>query len=176
MGERALGWGLRLLGITFSLGPIVACFAAYDWDPMATLTPSPNPLEELGQLEELFGENNIEVIENRIVGDTLEITFRLTSPIGYVLKINGFSFEITCALEPTTPYLTTVRLVEPITLQPHSAGDLSLTANLTQALEHYTTHHPGETQMTVNFENFCLRIYGITIETTVGWQDVHISL
>lgn len=47
MGERALVWGLRLLGIALFIGPFIAAFAVHDWDLQAAVMPSQAEMDEV---------------------------------------------------------------------------------------------------------------------------------
>ena len=52
MGERALGWGLRLLGLALAIGPFIIALGMHNWDIKAALI---NP-EEISQTKEMVGE------------------------------------------------------------------------------------------------------------------------
>ena len=179
MGERALGWGLRLLGIALAIGPFIVALGTHNWDIKAAVLPSE---EEMSGLTDRFQGlrggffKDMEFVDNRIVGDNfLEITVRFTSTIGFDLEINEFSSKLTCALETPHAYLATVNLKAPVTIESYSLGELILTANITQAVTHYLASHAGEIP-TINFENFSFQIYGITIETTMSQKNLSISL
>ncbi|MDI6884279.1 MAG: hypothetical protein QMD00_04020, partial [Hadesarchaea archaeon] len=49
MGERALGWGLRLLGLFLMIGPFIIALGSHNWDIQAAVLPSE---AELGQVRE----------------------------------------------------------------------------------------------------------------------------
>ena len=90
MGERALGWGLRLLGIALFIGPFIAAFAVHNWDFKAALIPSQAEIDEVkGMLSGLFGEGfsppNILGYEN--IGTTIRVTAEFTSPLKLPIKI-----------------------------------------------------------------------------------------
>ena len=180
MGERALGWGLRLLGIALIIGPFIVALGTHNWDPKAAMLPSEEEISGLtDMLEGLRGEEFFfkytELVDKRIVGDNLEITVRFTSTIGFDLEIDEFSSKLTCALETPHAYLANGNLKAPVTIESYSSGELILTADIRQAVAHYLAFHAGETP-TINFENLSFQIYGITIETAMSLKNLSIPL
>lgn len=178
MRERALNWGLRLLEIALFVGPFIAAFAMHDWNIMEAVLPSEAEMSGITErFQGLSGApfENVEVVSQQIVGDNLELVIRLTSKIGLDLEIDEFSGDLTCALETPHALLSVVRLKEPVVVVANSRVEIHLTANITQAVEHYTTYHSGESPR-VNLENFMFKIYGITIDTTMSWQNLSIPL
>ena len=180
MGERALGCGLRLLGIALAIGPFIAALKTHNWEIKAAVLPSEEEISGLtDRLQGLgggfFNFKDTEFVDSKRIGDNLEITVRFTSTVGFDLEINEFSSKLTCALETPHVYLATVNLKAPVTIEPYSPGELILTTDITQAVMHYLESHAWKIP-TINFENLSFQIYGITIETTVSLKNLSISL
>lgn len=99
MGERALGWGLKLLGIALFVGPFIAAFAVHNWDLQATVMPSQEEMDELKEtVSGLFGEGFSEdtfILENPTYsGGKIRIPVRFTSPLNLPIKITDISLTI----------------------------------------------------------------------------------
>ncbi len=99
MGERALGWGLKLLGIALFVGPFIAAFAVHNWDLQATVMPSQEEMDELkemisGLLGEGFSEDTF-ILENPTYsGGKIRIPVRFTSPLNLPIKITDISLTV----------------------------------------------------------------------------------
>lgn len=99
MGERALGWGLKLLGIALFVGPFIAAFAVHNWDLKATVMPSQEEMDEItetisGLFGEGFSENPFTFEDPTYSGGKVRIPVRFTSPINLPIKITDLSFTI----------------------------------------------------------------------------------
>jgi len=100
MGERALGWGLRLLGIALFIGPFIAAFAAHNWDLQAAVMPSQEEMDEVkGRLTGLvaeggFSENPLTFGDPIYSDTTISVTVGFTSPLKVPIKITDLSASI----------------------------------------------------------------------------------
>ena len=99
LGERALGWGLKLLGIALFVGPFIAAFAVHNWDLQATVMPSQEEMDELKEmLSGLFGggfsEDTFTLENPTYSGGKIRIPVRFTSPLNLPIKITDISFAI----------------------------------------------------------------------------------
>ncbi len=169
MGERALGWGFRLLGIGLMIGPILAALAVYGAS-LDLIMPEPNPLDALSALG--GGANNqgmMNVNENDItlislVPPVIRIPVELTLPIGDVtLEVNKLSASIKCANDNEN--LGSVELETPVNISS-TTQILNLRADLTQAIAHYinTAYHPTfPDQVTISLEGLDITIYELTL-------------
>lgn len=66
MGERTLGFCLRLLSIAIWISPIIAAFAAHGWDPKETLMPDREIeiiKESIIDLLRKFSENGLVLVD-----------------------------------------------------------------------------------------------------------------
>jgi len=87
MGERALGWSLKLLEVALLVGPILIAFAAHGWDFGAVVMPSPNPMEKLRLETPQVGQ----VGAPTKVGEYVwEATASFTSPFDFAFSIEDF--------------------------------------------------------------------------------------
>lgn len=100
MGERALSWGLRLLGIALFIGPFIAAFAAHDWDIQAALVPSQAEIDEVNEqisglvVEEGFSEDPLTFENLTYSDDTIMVPAKFTSPFRVPIKITDLSATI----------------------------------------------------------------------------------
>lgn len=177
MGEKALNWGLRLLGLILFLGPFIAALAVHNWDIVAAVVPSESEIEEIsGRFQGLSDRpyRDAEITDQKVVGDNLEITINLIPGLGFDLEIDEFSADLTCALETPHANLGVVRLKEPVFLKANSA-EITLTVNVQRAREHFQNLHPQESPV-VNLEHLSFKIYGITIYTEMRLEGISVSL
>jgi len=100
MGERALSWGLRLLGIALFIGPFIAAFAAHNWDFQAAVVPSQAEMDDVRErlsglvVEEGFSEDPF-IFETPIFSNnTVRMEVRFTSPLKIPIKITDLSATI----------------------------------------------------------------------------------
>lgn len=100
MGERVLGWGLRLLGIALFIGPFIAAFAAHDWDLQAAVIPSQEEMDEVNErlsglvVEEGFSEDPFTLGTPIFSNNTVRVTVEFTSPLKIPIKITNLSASI----------------------------------------------------------------------------------
>ncbi len=100
MGERVLGWGLRLLGIALFIGPFIAAFAAHDWDLQAAVIPSQEEMDEVNErlsglvVEEGFSEDPLTFKDPTYSDTTIRVTVEFTSPLKIPIKITDLSASI----------------------------------------------------------------------------------
>jgi len=100
MGERVLGWGLRLLGIALFIGPFIAAFAAHDWDIQAAVIPSQAEMDEVNErisglvVEEGFSEDPFTLGTPKFSNNTVSVTVEFTSPLKIPIKITDLSASI----------------------------------------------------------------------------------
>ncbi len=100
MGERALSWGLRLLGIALFIGPFIAAFAAHNWDFQAALVPSQAEMDEVNEqisglvVEEGFSEDPLTFENLAYSDDTITVRAIFTSPLKVPIKITDLSATI----------------------------------------------------------------------------------
>ena len=176
MGERALGWGLRLLGIALFVGPFVAAFAVHNWDFKTALMPSQTEIDEvrsrLGLSGDGFSENPFTMGTPTLDGTTVRITGSFTSPFNLPVKIMDISFGVSCKHG--------VRLIsmqmeeEEIEVQPRGTATFTLVGMLTQeGNQHILDYHGGAMpELTPTDLSFELELYGVTLrlsmETTQG--------
>ncbi len=100
MGERALGWGLKLLGIALFIGPFIAAFAAHNWDLQAAVVPSQAEMDEVNErvsglvVEEGFSEDPFTLGTPKFSNNTVSVTVEFTSPLKIPIKITDLSASI----------------------------------------------------------------------------------
>jgi len=100
MGERALGWGLKLLGIALFIGPFIAAFAAHNWDIQAAVVPSQAEMDEVNErvsglvVEEGFSEDPFTLGTPKFSNNTVSVTVEFTSPFKIPIKITDLSASI----------------------------------------------------------------------------------
>lgn len=100
MGERVLGWGLKLLGIALFIGPFIAAFAAHNWDIQAAVVPSQAEMDEVNDrlsglvFEEGFSEDPFTLGTPIFSNNTVSVTVEFTSPLKIPIKITDLSASI----------------------------------------------------------------------------------
>ena len=173
MGERALGWGLRLLGIALFISPFIAAFAVHNWDFKAALMPSQAEMDEVkGMLSGLFGEgfseNAFTVGTSTLVGATVRITVSFTSPFNIPVKIMDISCGVSCQHNVR---LTSVQMEEKgVEIQPKGTETFALVGTLTQeGNQHILDYHGGAMPDDLNPTdlNFELEFYGVTLRLSM---------
>ena len=95
MGERALGWGLRLLGLALAIGPFIIALGMHNWDIQAAVI---NP-EEIRQTKEmvggLFGAGGLSPPTFQIppppYGEEVTIPVSFKSPFQFPITITDIS-------------------------------------------------------------------------------------
>lgn len=99
MGERALKWGLRLIGIALTLGPILIALGARGWDVKAAVMPTESEIREMeeavrGILGGELSENNI-TFESPVYSDgTARAAVHFTSPFKVSVILKEFSGKL----------------------------------------------------------------------------------
>ena len=177
MGERALGWGLRLLGIALSVGPFVAAFAVHNWDFKAALMPSQAEIGEVkGMLTGLFEKPSEEMWEVQNLtfdGTTIRATARIKSPFKVQVKITDVSGDMSCKEHGV--HLTHVQMEEEeVEVQPRGATTFALVGAVTQeGVQHLIDVHGGAGPTDPSFENveFTLELYGVSIKVSVEGRE-----
>ena len=100
MGERVLGWGLKLLGIALFIGPFIAAFSAHNWDLQAAVMPSQAEMDEVNErlsglvAEEGFSEDTFTLGDPTYSDTTIRVTVGFTSPLKIPIKITDLSASI----------------------------------------------------------------------------------
>lgn len=187
MGERALSWGLRLLGIALMVGPILAALAVYGVS-LDLITPEPNLVEALGELGGMMENSDVMVIRDDQISITenqsveipfvgtfdipqkVEIPVEFTSPLDYViLRFESFSGDIYCDYDNAK--IGSMTLKEPVEAKPHIQCSFTLVVDLSDALAHYPTCSNINALITditngklkITIQNPSLTIYELTI-------------
>jgi len=100
MGERALKWGLRLLGIALTLGPILIALGTRGWDIKAAVLPTESEIREVEDIisgvlgGDGFSESTMQIEDPLISGSMVSATVHLTSPLNVSMILKEFSGEI----------------------------------------------------------------------------------
>lgn len=175
MGERALKWGLRLLGILLFIGPLLIALGTHNWDIKAAVLPSENEMKEIEEsVKGIFGETPIEnfafsnpTYDINTGSFSAEVSFK--SNVNLLLTITDLSGYVTCAEHG-------VRL-GPISMQEQSVvvpknGNASFTAVGTATSEgmlHIATSHAGNLP-TIGLENasFTIELYGVSLQIRIS--------
>jgi hypothetical protein len=92
MRDGALKWGLRLLGIALTIGPLLIALGTHNWDIKAAVLPNENEMKEIeDSVKGIFGggpsENMFSIGSPTIVGNKLEVPVQFTSPFNIPIKI-----------------------------------------------------------------------------------------
>ena len=174
MGERALGWGLRLLGIALFIGPFIAAFAVHNWDFKAALMPSQAEIDEVkGMLSGLFGEGfspekAFTVETSTLDGTAVRITVGFTSPFNLPVKIMDISCGVSCQHNVR---LASVQMEKKgVEIQPKGTATFALIGTLTQeGNQHILVYHGGAMPDDFNPTdlNFELEFYGATLKLSM---------
>ena len=161
MGERALGWGLKLLGIALFVGPFIAAFAVHNWDLQATVMPSQEEMDELkerlsGLLGEGFSEDTFPLENPTYSGGKIRIPVRFTSPLNLPIKITDISF----AISDQGVEVAQVEMEETeVEIPANGTVNFTLTGPYTGTLP--TDPQPTDVNIT-------LEAYGVTLQMQVG--------
>jgi len=161
LGERALGWGLKLLGIALFVGPFIAAFAVHNWDLQATVMPSQEEMDELKEmLSGLFGggfsEDTFTLENPTYSGGKIRIPVRFTSPLNLPIKITDISLTIS----DQGVEVAQVEMEETeIEIPANGTVNFTLIGPYTGTLP--TNPQPADVNIT-------LEAYGVTLQMQVG--------
>lgn len=161
MGERALGWGLKLLGIALFVGPFIAAFAVHNWDLKATVMPSQEEMDNItetisGLFGEGFSEDSFTFEDPTYSGGTIRIPVRFTSPLNLPMKITDLSFTIS----DQGVELAQVEMEETeVEIPANGTVNFTLTGP-------YTGTPPTDPQLTD--VNITFEVYGVTLQVQMG--------
>ncbi|TES83163.1 MAG: hypothetical protein E3J91_03625 [Hadesarchaea archaeon] len=161
MGERALSWGLRLLGIALFVGPFIAAFAVHNWDLKATVMPSQEEMDEItetisGLFGEGFSEDTFTIGTPTSSGNTIRIPVRLTSPLNLPIKITDLSLT----MSDQGVEVAQVEMEETeVEIPANGTVDFTLIGPYTGTLP----TDPQPTDVNITFE-----AYGVTLQMQVG--------
>lgn len=157
MGERALGWGLRLLGIALFIGPFIAAFAVHNWDIQATVMPSQAEIDELeekvtGLFDEEFSEDMFTVGDPTYSGTTIRVTVGFASPFKLPIKIR----DLSASMSDQGVQVAQVQMEEAeVDVPANGTVNFTLIGSFTGAPP--TDPEPTEVNIT-------LEVYGVTLQ------------
>jgi len=169
MGERALGWGLRLLSIALWVGPLIAALGIHGWDIRAAVMPSQAEIGEITErFQGLFGEGSMEVTSSTLDGATITTTVKFTSPFNFRVEVTDVSGSIFCQMH-------NVRLAsagmegDRVTIQPRGEAILALVGTLTpEGSQHISKVHGGALPAALGFTgSLQAESYGVTMR--ISW-------
>lgn len=158
MGERALGWGLRLLGIALFIGPFIAAFAAHNWDIQAAVMPSQAEIDEVKEklsglvAEEGFSENPFTFGDPIFSNNTVRVTVGFKSPLKIPIKIT----DISASISDQGVQVAQVQMEEAeVDVPANGTANFTLIGSFTGAPP--TDPEPTEVNIT-------LEVYGVTLQ------------
>lgn len=158
MGERALGWGLRLLGIALFIGPFIAAFAVHNWDLQAAVMPSQAEIDEVKEklsglvAEEGFSEDPFTLGTPIFSNNSVRVTVGFTSPLKIPMKIT----DISASISDQGVQVAQVQMEETEVDVPANG-----TANFT-LIGSFTGTPPTDPEPTE--VNITLEVYGVTLQ------------
>jgi len=153
MGERVLGWGLRLLGIALFIGPFIAAFSAHNWDLQAAVMPSQAEMDEVkemvtGLFGEGFSEDSFTLGTPTYPDNTIRVTVGFTSPLKLPIKITDFSLTISDVAQMQ---------MEEAEVEVPANGTVNLT--FTGSYTRGVLTDPEPTDVNITFQ-----LYGVTLQ------------
>lgn len=172
MGERALGWGLRLLGLFLMIGPFIIALGSHNWDIQAAVLPSE---AELGQVQETlsgilggggFSENTLTIESSTFDGTTIMVTLRFNSPFKFPIKIADLSGYVSCGDHPGTRLSQVSMQEDSVEIPAEGTGTFTITGQPTsEGLQHIINSHQGNIPSRVDFENVIItfEFYGVSV-------------
>ncbi len=175
MGERALKWGLRLLGILLTIGPLVIALGMHNWDIKAAVLPSDAEIAEIqGSATGIFGGTPIEDftfsnytydINTGVI--TADVSFK--SNINLSLTITNLSGYATCAEHGVR--LGSISMQEQSVVVPENGhAGFTITGTVTpEGVLHIATSHAGDLP-TIGLENasITIELYGVSIQIQIS--------
>ena len=158
MGERVLGWGLRLLGIALFIGPFIAAFAAHDWDIQAAVVPSQAEMDEVNDrlsglvVEEGFSEDPLTFGDPTYSDTTIRVTVGFTSPLKIPIKIT----DLSASMSDQGVQVAQVQMEEAeIDVPANGTANFTLVGSYTGI----PPTNPEPTDVNITFE-----LYGVTLQ------------
>ena len=157
MGERALAWGLRLLGIALFVGPFIAAFAVHNWDLQAAVMPSQEEMDEVeetlsGIFDEEFSEDIFTLGTQTFPPNMISIPVEFKSPFNPPITITDLSLTIS----DQGVEVAQVQMEEPeVEVPAKGTVNFTLIGSYTGA----PLVDPQPTDMNITFE-----MYGVTLQ------------
>jgi hypothetical protein len=157
MGERALKWGLRLLGIALAIGPLLIALGTHNWDIKAAVLPSENEINEIeNSVTGIFGggpsENTIHYSILPPSDSNIRVSVQFTSPFNIPIKIK----DVSASVSDQGVNIAQVHMQEDEVEVPAKA-----TVNFT-LVGPYTGGLPTNPQL--SGANITFELYGVTIQ------------
>lgn len=96
MRDGALKWGLRLLGLALTIGPILIAFGMHNWDIKETVLPSQEDINQVtGQIAGVFGggfsKDTLTFGDNVISDNNVTVPATFRSPFKVPVRVTSFS-------------------------------------------------------------------------------------
>lgn len=163
MGERALGWGLRLLGLALAIGPFIVALGMHDWDIQSAVMPSEEEMGEVrGRLSGLIGgfrDSPFELGALENIGNTLRATVGFTSPLKIPVKIKEFSAHVI----DQGVRVAQLQMEGEIEAKPGVPVDITLSGS-----------YPGGPLVNPRMENMSMKFesYGVTVKLQIEVREV----
>ncbi|MFQ6129626.1 MAG: hypothetical protein ACE5OT_02305 [Candidatus Hadarchaeaceae archaeon] len=160
MGERALGWGLKLLGIALFIGPFIAAFSAHGWDIQAAVMPSQAEMDEVkemvtGLFGEGFSEDSFTLGTPTYSNNTISVTIGFTSPFKLPIKIT----DLSASISDQGVQVAQVQMEEEVEVPAEGTVNFTLIGSYTGA----PLTDPEFTDASITFE-----LYGVTLQVQMG--------
>ena len=159
--ETALGIGLKLLGLAFSIGPLLIAFSINGWDVRATLINQ----EELNEIQSLLGglfekeSGGIQINAEDATYDNLTQEFRLPVVLSIDLPFSIDIVDFRLSAQANGQQLTLSMRENKITLMPGENTEITLVGRVPPELYNAEL---TQIQGSMTFEK-----YGVTIQVTL---------
>lgn len=176
MGERALVWGLRLLGLALFIGPFIIAFGMHNWDWQATLLPSE---AEMNQVMEMlsgittggFSADTLTFESPTSDDNNIRINVRFNSPLKIPVKFTGLSGHVTCGDHPGVRLGQMSMEGESVEIPAQGTGIFTVVGQLTtEAIGHIADAHGATLPSNIGFENATatFEFSGISVQVQIS--------
>ena len=168
---------LTLITVAIVVGPLVVEVVIYKDNLSGLIIPPEinNLMNTTGGNGSLL-ETSIEVpqmvsSEYDPISRTVNFSFNFTNPFNFNLTLRSMSASVVCTQHDFS--LGKVALVNPIQLRGGETALIPVTGTWTEdAVNHFTTEHPGAQKISVDLTGMNVDISGITLDLT---QRIHVG-
>jgi len=177
MRDGALKWGLRLLGIALTIGPLLIALGTHNWDIKAAVLPSEAEIKEIeDSVKGIFGggpsENTLSIGSPTPTGNnTFRVSITFASPFNIPIKITDFSGYVACGDHPSVRLGQVSMQDDNVEIPPQGTRTITVIGTLTTGgIQHLADFHSGSLPSSIRPENMnvVFDIYGVSVQVRIS--------
>ncbi len=163
MGDRALKWCLRLLGIALLIGPILVALSANNWDIKAAVLPTEEEMNQVmdsvtGVFGGGFSQDTFVIGNPSVSGNKVSLLVSFKSPFNVPIKI----IDVTITVADKGVQVGQLSMQDSVVEVPvNGTANLTLVGTLTGS-------YPTDPQFSIQSGTF--EVYGVSVHLQMGGQ------